>query len=203
MAGRERFAEINARKVDVFNRAKIPQFTPKTIDKLEKRDILVYKLTGRPIKEIASMPLYKKKFWRTQDEAYEELKIPAKPLQVAIDPHNPIIKYSNNFSLERQKTFIEKYADRQNITGVKAIMPEASHVVELSLLHLQATGEYLLGKEQGYVFARTVTKTGKTPAGEDLYATVGCNSEALGMRVCKNPSYEHPNIVALPLLVPA
>lgn len=44
MAGRERFAEINARRVDVFNHAKIPQFTQDALNELKEIEYPVYTL---------------------------------------------------------------------------------------------------------------------------------------------------------------
>lgn len=182
----------------------IPQFSPKKVDELARKGFTcIYNLSGKPLESITKEPIHAKQFWNAPNGELESYDFPVKPIQVAINPHQPTILFSNNKSMLEQKKLIKEYPKERGIRRVKGVMGEASHVTELALLHLKTTGEYLLGKQQGYIFARTTTPTGQTPEGENLYANVGCFSEALGMRIRSETSAKHPYIVALPFLVPA
>jgi hypothetical protein len=189
---------VTPRKVDRPN-IEIPQFSSYQLRRLEfERYDHIYTLTGRPIKEIMSNNVYKQKIWGVSEECLK-YDTPVNPIQVAINPRKLIFQKSDNKSAEEQIGLIDKYSNRQDVPGVKAIMLEAPHVVELLLQHWLATeGECLLGKEHGYKFVRT-----STPTGKDSFASAGCFSEALGLRVRSDPPFGNKDIVALRALVPA
>lgn len=182
-----------------FTAAEIPQFSSYALRRLEFEGTKdVYTLTGKSLKGLAENRLTEHKIWAIGDKNHPGYGQSVESFQVAINPSKLFIPNSDNKTAEEQEKVTLKYSDNIRIPGVKAIMLEPSHILDLLLQHWQKTGEHLLGEEYEYKFGR-----GRADRKDNSSTSIGCFSKALGLRVRKDPdNFKSPHIIALRVLVP-
>lgn len=118
-----------------------------------------YPLTGQSIKDLRDSG---SRFWSTwhNGDAFE--KVASMGTEVALNPRALFLANSNRKDLTEQLAMITKFSKAlgKEVSGVKAVMGEASDYSALAFAHEGATGKRLFGSDYNYDYARTKTSTG-------------------------------------------
>ncbi len=137
----------------------VKRFSLETRQALEKEGYLIYQLTGQSIKSLREAG---RKFWSAWHKDYPDFEaLTSKLTEVAINPKTLFLPDSNRKTLKEQEKMVKEFSQNlsRKIKGAEAIIGETPDYVELAFRHLDATGNYLFGKEYSYNCTRTKTLT--------------------------------------------
>lgn len=182
------------------------KFPSVTREKLIKEGFLIYNLTGRSIEDISrTNPKIKIQAYSadSQDPTYLSTLI-SSFTEVAIDPNN-ILFHSNYLVFDFQKKILQKYNEllqnKHKKLFPKAVIGSLIDYLDIAFQHLERTGKYMFGWDQG--LDSTFTSTPAFRNGRS-FATIGCfNSNTSTISISYGGSELNGNLCIAPLIVPS
>lgn len=170
----------------------VTRFTPETRVELESRNYVIHELTGEWRKNLRFLG---RSFWSRDLNPFSRYMAP-RLSEVAINPDQIFLPYSNNKTLKQQQEMIDEFSDTLQINDAKAIIGKLPDYIELVLSHLKATGERLFGEKYGYNYTKTKTVI-------DWHVAVVGRFDTYGLDVEQHtPDHHFDNVFVSPLVVP-
>jgi len=133
------------------------RFTSETKKALEREGYVVHELTGQSIASLKDQGRGFRSTWHR----YPDFEALASRLsEVAINPEELFLQRSGNKTLSEQQRLIAAHSAMLSLRypGTEAILGEAPDYIEIAFKHLDATKQYLFGKDFGFNFTRTNTR---------------------------------------------
>jgi len=125
--------------------------------------------------------------------------------EVAINPDEPFIPFSDHRNDVQQEVLIAKFADRlkREVNGVDAVRGEAPDYIELEFTHLDATGEHLFGEKFKFPSIRSSTEVDQNTIRWSFVDITVPRDIDRGLLVKPFSAHGNHNIYAAPLVIPA
>lgn len=179
------------------------RFSQESREALKGMGYVIYSLTGQ---SIVSMQEAGRKFmdYDYRDfSSYENLR--SMCTEVAINPDEPIIPFSDHRNDVQQAVLIAKFAHRlkRKVNGVDAVRGEASDYIELEFTHLDATGEHLFEEKFKFPSIRSSTEVDQNTIRWRFIDITVPRDVDRGLLVKPFSAHGNHNIYTAPLVVPA
>jgi len=186
----ETFSTVETKK------SEIKRFSPEQKDALEKEGYVIYKLTGKSIKDLREAGNHFESTWQPRYPGFEALR--SRKSEVAINPNQLFLPKSSYKTYLEQESLVTKFNKdiSAKIPGIEAIIGEAPDYVELAFL--DPTDNHLYGEDIDGYCTRTQTRIGL-----DMVCVGGPyrdSSSGIHLRYYSGDRYKH--VFVAPLIVP-
>lgn len=178
-------------------KSEIKRFSPEQKNALKKEGYVIYKLTGKSIKDLREAGNLFDSVWQPTYPSFEFETLRSRKSEVAINPNYLFFPNSSDKTYLEQESLVTKVNKdiSAKIPGIEAIIGEVSDYVELAFL--DPTDKRLYGNNYGYC-TRTQTKIGSDMACVGGYYYAG--GSGIQLRLYSDNGYRH--IFITPLIVP-